>query len=137
MSHSVFRSQWFAQLEAMRHRVSGLKLDGQYSGINEYGKGLVLDDEDLSWQHNTIWDLFSKREENEDIFVKGNKDPLPNQNEKQQVDHDLKWLRNRCIAFTTSKPGLDGQSLQKQISALLASDQNGATPIISHELIEH
>ena len=137
MSHSVFRTQWLAQLETMRHRVSDLKLDGQHSGIHGYGNGLVVDDEDLSRQHNAIWDLFSQREENEDSCGTGIKDPLRNQNECQQVGHDLKWLRNHCIAFTTRETGLDPQCLQNQLSMLLASDQNGAIPIISHDLIEH
>lgn len=137
MSHSVFRTQWLAQLETMRQRVSDLKLDGQHGGIHGYGEGLVVDVEDLSGQRNAIWDSFSQREENEDSFRTGNKDLLRRQNEYQQVGHDLKWLRNHCIAFTMRKIGLDAHSLQNQLSALLASDQNGAIPIISYDLIDH
>lgn len=121
----------------MRKGVSDLKLDGQHGGIRGYGKGLVVDDEDLIGQDSAIWDLFSQREEIEDSCGTGNQDPSRNQNEYRQVGHDLKWLRNHCITFTTRKTGLDALSLQNQLSALLASDQNGAIPIFSHDVIEH
>lgn len=140
MSHSVFTtlgSQWLVQLTTMRQSILDLKLDGQHGGIQGYGKHLVVDDEDLIGQQNTIWDLFSQREENEDSCGLGSQGPIRNQKENQQVNYDLKWLRNQCIAFTTRNTGLDAHILQNQLSALLASDQNGAIPLILHGLMEH
>lgn len=134
---TTVRSQWLSQLETMRKGVSDLKLDGQHGRIRGYGKGLLVDDEDLIGQHNAIWDLFSQCEENEDSCGTGKQDPSQNQNEYQQVGHDLKWLSNHCITFTKRKTGLDAHSLQNQLSALLTSDQNGAIPIFSRDVIEH
>lgn len=139
MSHSMLTtvgSQWVAQLATMRQSISDLELDGQQGGIQGYGKNLSVDDEDLIEQHNAIWDLFSQRDENEDNSGMGSEDPIWNLNEYQQVIYDPKWLRNQCIAFTTRKTGLDAHRLQNQLSALLASNQNGAIPIILHDSIE-
>ena len=140
MSHSVLTtlgSQWLAQLASMRQSISDLALDKQHGQIQGYGKNLVVDDEDLTGPNKSIWDLFNQREENEDSRGTGIQDRIRHQNGYQQVSYDMKWLRNQCIAFTTRKTGLDAHHLQNQLSALLASDQNGAIPVILHDLIEH
>jgi antiviral helicase SLH1 len=39
--------------------------------------------------------------------------------------YDRDWLNRQCVAVSKRNSGLDAQSLQDQIEAILASDSNG------------
>lgn len=130
-------SQWLVQLAAMRQSILDLKLDEQDGRNQGYGKNLKVEDADLTGQQIAIWDLFSQLEENEDSCGSGIQRPIRHQHEQQPVSYDINWLRNQCIAFTMRKTGLNAHLLQIRLCALLASDQNGTTPMIVYDFIEH
>lgn len=130
-------SQWLVQLAAMRQSILDLQLDEQDGRNQGYGKNLKVEDEDLTGQQIAIWALFSQLEENEDSCGSGIQGPIQHQNEQQQVSCDIKWLRNKCIALTMRKTGLNAHLLQTRLCALLASDQNGTIPMIVYDIIEH
>lgn len=121
-------SQWLVQLAAMRQSILDLKLDEQDGRNQEYGKGLKVEDEDLTGQQIAIWALFSQLEENEGSCGPGIQGPIRHQDEQQRVSYDIEWLRNQCIALAMRKTGLNAHVLQFRLCALLASVQNGMIP---------
>ncbi|KAK5001861.1 hypothetical protein LTR28_012140, partial [Elasticomyces elasticus] len=60
-------SQWLAQLTAMRAAIAELKLPQTNGTTQDYGKDIILDDEDFSGTSSgeDIWDLISDAEADE------------------------------------------------------------------------
>ncbi|KAM0707057.1 hypothetical protein Q7P35_006388 [Cladosporium inversicolor] len=124
-------SQWLEQLAAMRAAIAELKLP-QTNGNSKdasYDDDYGLDDDDLSPASGSddIWDIIS--DEDEDDFSEESLEPaFP----YQQADHEEAssptgsrgWLRNCCMDVSSRGSGLDADTLEEQITAVLASDSS-------------
>lgn len=122
-------SQWLEQLAAMRAAIAELKLpqtNGDSKDVtyeNDYG----LDEDDLSPASGSddIWDLIS--DEDEDDFSEESLDPLPAYQSSGQEEASVSvgsraWLRERCADVSSRGGGLDADTLEEHITAVLASD---------------
>ncbi|TKA63337.1 hypothetical protein B0A55_10769, partial [Friedmanniomyces simplex] len=123
-------SLWLEQLAAMRAAIAELKLPQTNGGGPTDGykpsADLDLDDDDLSPASpiDDIWDLIS--EDDEEDYSEESLEP-----ERPHVDGgdpasasvgSQEWLRKSCEDVASKGGGLDAQSLQEHISAVLASD---------------
>lgn len=124
-------SQWLEQLAAMRAAIAELKLP-QTNGNSKdasYDDDYGLDDDDLSPASGSddIWDIIS--DEDEDDFSEESLEPAF---AYQQADHEevsspigsRGWLRNCCADVSSRGSGLDADTLEEQIIAVLASDSS-------------
>jgi antiviral helicase SLH1 len=124
-------SQWLEQLAAMRAAIADLKLP-QTNGDSKdasYGDDYGLDDDDLSPASGSddIWDIIS--DEDEDDFSEESLEPTY---AYQQTLHEEAsspagsrgWLRECCIDVSSRGSGLDADTLEEQIMAVLASDSS-------------
>ncbi|GAB7322700.1 hypothetical protein MBLNU13_g03597t1 [Cladosporium sp. NU13] len=124
-------SQWLEQLAAMRAAIAELKLpqtngeakDASYD--DDYG----LDDDDLSPASGSddIWDIIS--DEDEDDFSEESLEPAfaHQQAEPEEASSSVGsrgWLRNCCVDVSSRGSGLDADTLEQQITAVLASDSS-------------
>lgn len=117
-------SQWLEQLSAMRAAIADLKLpqaNGDDSSY-KYESELDIDDDDLSPASPTddIWDLISEDEE-EDF---SDESIEPAVAEGATAVGSREWLSNSCEAVAMKGNGLDAETLQDQIVAILASDSS-------------
>jgi antiviral helicase SLH1 len=128
LSLSTTESQWLSQLAAMRAAIAELNLSKVDIDATEYGHDLHLDDEDLLpiQGGDDLWDLIS--EVSEEAYTSGGSEPLSiAEAESSALSglYDRDWLNRQCVAVSKRNSGLDAQSLQDQIEAILASDSNG------------
>lgn len=111
----------------MREAIAGLKLP-QTNGHGEgykYEGDLDLDDDDLSPASPTddIWDLISEDEE-EDGFSEESIETVPAVIGESAGVGSRDWLSKRCEEVASRGTGLDADTLQDQIVAVLASDSS-------------
>jgi antiviral helicase SLH1 len=124
-------SQWLEQLAAMRAAIAELKLP-QTNGDSKdttYEDDYGLDDDDLSPASGSddIWDIIS--DEDEDDFSEESLEPT---SAYQRTDHEEAssligsrgWLRDCCVDVSSRGSGLDADTLEEQITAVLASDSS-------------
>lgn len=124
-------SQWLEQLAAMRAAIAELKLP-QTNGISKdasYDDDYGLDNDDLSPASGSddIWDIIS--DEDEDDFSEESLEPAF---AYQHTEHEEAsspvgsrgWLRNCCVDVSSRGSGLDADTLEEQITAVLASDSS-------------
>ena len=115
-------SRWLAQLAAMRKAIAGLTIDQANRSVQEYGHDLLVEDDSLTSDsgNDDIWDVFSDEdyEYNSDLLER---DHQPSSHGK----YGQHWLSSKCVAYTNGKSGLDASEVQKEVSALLASDMPG------------
>lgn len=124
-------SQWLEQLAAMRAAIAELKLP-QTNGNSKdasYDDDYGLDDDDLSPASGSddIWDIIS--DEDEDDFSEESVEPAF---AYQQAEHEEAsspigsrgWLRSCCVDVSSRGSGLDADTLEQQITAVLASDSS-------------
>ncbi len=128
--------QWLAQLASMRQAISELNLGKQNGLIQGYGQNIVVDDEDSSGGYpRGIWDISTDKNE----YDSGNSnslDRIENEQYHRHFNYNLEWLRNQCIAFAKRKSGLEASQIQRQLSALLASDMKGAISHLSKLIVD-
>ncbi|KAK5128381.1 hypothetical protein LTR85_003049 [Meristemomyces frigidus] len=129
-STDTVASQWLEQLAAMRAAIADLKLP-QANGDAEaykYGGDLDLDDDDLSPASPTddIWDLISDDEEEE--YSEESLDPetlsADGPTSGAAAVGSREWLSSRCEEVARKGSGLDAETLQEHIVAVLASDSS-------------
>ena len=123
-------SQWLEQLAAMRAAIADLKLpqtNGDSKGY-ELDSEFQLDDDDLSPASGSddIWDLISDEEEDE--FSEESFDVPPTQplvdGVGKPAEGSRDWLAERCRDVASRGSGLNADTLQEQITAVLASDSS-------------
>ncbi|OJD39756.1 activating signal cointegrator 1 complex subunit 3 [Diplodia corticola] len=123
----VAESQWLAQLAEMRAAIADLKLPQQNGDAPAYGADMDIDDEELSGtaSGDDIWDLISDEEsadyssdqlDGADAVTTDAAAPAPL--------YSQSWLSQQCAQVAQRSSGLDAQSLQDQIIALLSSDSS-------------
>jgi antiviral helicase SLH1 len=112
-------ARWQTQLADMRAALADLKLP-QNSSETLYDSDIAFDDDDFTSGNSgdDVWDFISDNEE--DLYSSdSNVDhdpPIPNNSYGPQ------WLKSKCLLLSSRKQGLQGEDLQEQIMALLASD---------------
>lgn len=122
-------AKWLAQYGAMRQTLAELRMEHPNDVITQYGQDIVLGDEDLMGTSSLddLWDMFSDNEQDagynsdtiDNLTVSSNGKP------KSSSCNGQSWLRSKCLAYTTSKPGVDAEKLQQKLSAMMASDLRG------------
>ncbi|KAK0930262.1 putative steryl acetyl hydrolase mug81 [Friedmanniomyces endolithicus] len=125
-------SQWLEQLSAMRAAIAELKLpqtngDSTHDGYKP-SADIDVDDDDLSPTSplDDIWDLISEDDEEE----YSEESLEPERSDVGGVDvtsadvGSQEWLRKSCEGVAMKGGGLDAQSLQEHILAVLASDSS-------------
>ena len=122
-------SEWLAQYAALRQTLAELKIEQPNGDIREYGHDIVLDDEHLTdgSGSNDLWNVLSDDEQDGEYSsdVSDGIADFPNGNPKSAYPHGQEWLRSKCLAFASSKPGMDAQEISQQLFAMLASDMRG------------
>ena len=122
-------SQSLAQLAAMRQAVAKLKLDRQDGQVMVYGHNIMVNDEDLSDENfDDIWDILTEAEDDYSSDSSNNLEYTENQNDQDESERNLGWLRSQCVTFTKRRHTLDAGQLQDQLCSLLVSDMKGASP---------
>jgi antiviral helicase SLH1 len=116
-------ARWQTQLADMRAALADLKLP-QNSSETLYDSDIAFDDDEFTSGNSgdDVWDFISDSEE--DLYsTDSNIDhdpPIPNS------AYGPQWLKSRCLLLSSRKSsrkaGLEGEDLQEQIMALLASD---------------
>lgn len=130
MSPSVAsaHSQWLAQLAAMREAIAELKLDQASGDAQAYGHDIEVDDNDFSGSSGSddIWDVSSEGEDVEysSDHLEGTEPDRLN-GYVEAYGYGPAWLRSKCVTFASRRSGLDGEELEEQLLALLASDSKG------------
>lgn len=122
-------SQWLEQLAAMRAAIAELKLP-QTNGNSKdasYDDDYGLDDDDLSPASGSddIWDIIS--DEDGDDFSEESLEPAfaYHQAEHEEASSPVGsrgWLRTCCVDISSRGSGLDADTLEEQITAVLTSD---------------
>ena len=129
MSPDNAKSDWSAQYAAMRKLLAELRVEALTDDSKGYGHDIVLKEEDLtdSSGSDDLWSLFSNEEQDEgynsDMFDDVTDSPIDISTSVYQCGQH--WLRSKCLAFVSSKPGMNAEELQQKLSALLASDMRG------------
>ncbi|KAK5127281.1 hypothetical protein LTR08_004459 [Meristemomyces frigidus] len=120
-------SQWIEQLAAMRAAIAELKIP-QANGDSEgyqYGGEIELDEDELSPASPTddIWDFISEDEE-EDYSEESLEPAGTDFPSLVAAVGSREWLGKRCLEVADRGSGLDAESLQEHIVAVLASDSS-------------
>ena len=95
-----------------------------------YGHNIVFDDECLTSSSGSddLWNVFSDDElvgeYSSDIVDDIADSPIGKP--KSAYPDGNEWLRSKCLAFASIKPGIDGEELHQQLSIMLASDMRGS-----------
>lgn len=119
-------SEWLAQYASLRQTLAELKIEQPNVETKGYGHDIVLDDEDLTGGScsDDLWNVFSDDEQDGEYssdMLDGITD-FPNCEPKSAYSYRQEWLKSKCLAFASSRSGLDAEELQQQLSAMLASD---------------
>lgn len=123
----VAESQWLAQLAEMRAAIAELKLPEKNGDVPAYGADIDVDDEDLSGtaSGDDIWDLISDEESaGYSTDQLDGADAVATDSVPAGPVYSQSWLGQQCAQVTQRGSGLDAQTLQDQIMALLSSDSN-------------
>ena len=119
------QSKWLEQVAAMRAAIANLKLPDNNEQGEKYGQDIDVDDEDFSGTASgeDIWDVIS--DEWEDEYSSDQLDGDVLEATTAGPAYGSEWLARRCTEVAQRGSGLDSQSLQEHVSAVLASDSNG------------
>lgn len=125
-SLKITESEWLAQYALLRQTLAELKIELPTGGSKGYGHDIVLDDEDLTYSSGSddLWDVFGDDDQDGEYssdMLDGVTD-FPNGKPKSVYTSRQEWLRSKCLAFASSKSGMNAGELQQQLSATLASD---------------
>ncbi|KAB2579921.1 putative helicase mug81 [Lasiodiplodia theobromae] len=123
----VAESQWLAQLAEMRAAIAELKLPEKNGDVPAYGADIDVDDEDLSGtaSGDDIWDLISDEESaGYSTDQLDGADAVATDSVPAGPLYSQSWLGQQCAQVAQRGSGLDAQTLQDQIMALLSSDSN-------------
>ena len=119
-------AEWLAQLASMRKAIQDLKLDQQNYDPSVFEAENSLTDEDLGGGNSDdIWDISDE----EDDEYSSDSLEIPEENllnGTKPISFGKDWLRAKCANFAARRSGLDASELEQQITALLASDSQGA-----------
>lgn len=123
------KSEWLAQYAALRQMLANLNIERPNGETKAYGHDMILDDEDLTGGSGSddLWNVFSDDEEDREYssdMLDCVKDS-PNSEVKSAYSYGQEWLGSKCLAFASSRSGMDAEELQQQLSAMLASDMRG------------
>ena len=121
-------AKWLAQYAAMRQTLAELRMEHPNDVITQYGRDIVLDDEDLTGSSSLddLWDMFSHDEQDAGDSIDTIDNLIVSSNGKLKSSYnEQSWLRSKCVAYTSSKPGVDAEKLQQKLSAMMASDLRG------------
>ncbi|WPH02911.1 Hypothetical protein R9X50_00578100 [Acrodontium crateriforme] len=120
---------WLEQLAAMRSAIADLNLPVASGTAKEYSpnQDLDLDEDDLSCHSPTddIWDLITDDDENE--YSEESLDipeSLPLAKIPPATAGSQAWLKNSCNDVSMRGSGLDADTLQEHIIAVLGSDSS-------------
>ncbi|KAF2135721.1 uncharacterized protein K452DRAFT_260242 [Aplosporella prunicola CBS 121167] len=121
-------SQWLAQLAEMRAAIAELKLPQKDGGTPTYGDDIDVDEDDFSGtaSGDDIWDLISD-EASEEYYSSDQldaTDAFPVGGSSVVAPYSQGWLNQQCAGVAERSSGLDAQTLQDNIMAILASDSN-------------
>jgi antiviral helicase SLH1 len=124
--------RWLEQLAAMRAAIADLKLPQTNGDASPaYDEDYDLEEDDLSPTSGSddIWDLISHDEEEDDYseesLESAPQPPVADGVEKAGSATGTKeWLRSRCGEIARHGIGLEAETLQEQITAVLASDSS-------------
>ena len=121
-------SQWLEQLATMRAAIAELKLpktNGDSKDLS-YENDYDLDDDDLSPASGSddIWDIISDEDEND--FSEESHDAASAYQEEEAANAkgSRGWLSDCCVDVASRGSGLDADTLEEQITAVLASDSS-------------
>jgi antiviral helicase SLH1 len=123
-------SQWLEQLATMRAAIAELKLpksNGDSKDLS-YENEYDLDDDDLSPASGSddIWDIIS--DEDEDDFSESQDSASAYHQAGPEDAGNAKgtrgWLSDCCADVASRGSGLDADTLEEQITAVLASDSS-------------
>ena len=122
-------SEWLAQYASLRQTLAELTTKLPNVETEGYGHDIVLDEEHLTGGScsDDIWNVFSDDEQDggySSDMLDGITD-LPNYKPKTADLHGQEWLKINCLAFASSRSGMDAEELQQQLFAMLASDMRG------------
>jgi antiviral helicase SLH1 len=120
-------SQWLSQLTAMRAAIAELDLPNEYQGGFEYGKGIIVDnDEPLNLTSvDDLWDLIS--DVSEEVITSDDQDVFPvaaKEHASATIGYDRIWLQEQCAKVAKRNSGLNAMALEDQVQAILASDSS-------------
>lgn len=122
-------SEWVAQYAALRQTLNELRIEQPNGESRGYGHDIMLDDEDLTGSSGSddLWNVFSDDEQDREYSsdMSGGVTESPSGKSKSAYSYGQEWLRSKCLAFASSKSGMDAEELQQQLSAMLASDMRG------------
>ncbi|KAG9230535.1 putative helicase mug81 [Amylocarpus encephaloides] len=114
--------RWQTKLADMRAALAELKLP-QSNADTLYESDVTFNEDDyiaLGNSSDDVWDFISDSEE--DFY---SSDPTEDHQEETPdapAGYGPQWLKGKCLGFASRKQGLQGEDLQEQIMALLASD---------------
>ena len=119
-------SKWLARYAAMRQTLAELRIEQPSGKGEEYGEDIVLEDEDLtaSCGSDELWNM-SSDQEHDAGYSSDSVTECPNGRPESAYPYGQKWLGSKCLALTSSKPGMDAEELRQRLSAILTSDMRG------------
>lgn len=122
-------SEWVAQYAALRQTLNELRIEQSNGESRGYGHDIMLDDEDLTGSSGSddLWNVFSGDEQDREYSsdMSDGVTESPSGKPKSAYSYGQEWLRSKCLAFASSKSGMNAEELQQQLSAMLASDMRG------------
>ncbi|KAK5169509.1 putative steryl acetyl hydrolase mug81 [Saxophila tyrrhenica] len=120
-------ARFLEQLTAMRTAIAELKLPQTNGDVAGFGteSDLDVDEEDLtpSSGSDDIWDLISDDEE-DDFSEESFELPGKDTSVDGAATGTRGWLQQRCLEIASRGSGLEAETLQEQITAVLASDSS-------------
>ena len=122
-------SKWLTQYAAMRQTLAEVRIEQLDDKGVGYGDDIVLEYENVtgSTSSDALWEMFDDDEQDTEYSsdeLNGIID-LPDNNSETAHSRGQEWLRSKCLAYTSSRPGVDGEELQQRLIALLASNIRG------------
>ena len=128
-SLTILESEWRIQYAAMRQALAKLGIEYSSRERKSYGNDIVFDDEDLTASNGSddVWGIFSDEDEDAHYDSENleNITGYSNRRPDSAYSYGPDWLGSKCFAFSSGKPGLNAEELQRQLSSILASDMIG------------
>lgn len=116
-------SQWLEQLSAMRKAIAELQLPHANDSFETTSSDFEIDSAEYSPVED-IWDLISD-EDDDEYSEESEINSLATPYTAGKAQTGTKdWLKERCVDISSKGNGLDAQTIEEQITAVLASDSN-------------
>ncbi|KAF2761199.1 Sec63-domain-containing protein [Pseudovirgaria hyperparasitica] len=123
-------AEWHSQLNAMRSAIADLGISKLTGSTVPYGHDFELDIDSTpsaSASDEDLWDIISDDNDDgevTDYSAMAAENSLSTVFSNSGTIYSREWLREQCSQVARGSAGLDGDTLQDQVFAVLASDSN-------------